>query len=175
MKVDINRKPEQYLSEQVLSCIETDMSFHITFPNKKEYVSTIRDALRHIFDYHGLSVIWSQRMTLVADEIMTNAIMYGSIDGDVNEFRLDLISKPDALYVAYEVQDTGHHLDSRTAAQMEELIEINSKTWTEDFARRRGRGYQMISKICDDFSFVDVENGGLIVRAEKMVPLMGSE
>ena len=156
MQVDINRKKADYLirkMEEEMHC-ET-FSMQILFPNRNAYVAMIRDSLRHLFSNYPLDNKSIGRLIVVADELMNNAVAYGSDEGDINQFRIRIRLCDNSIRVCYEVQDTGNNLDSRSAQQMKSLIAKNAETWHLDLTRQRGRGYHLVTDICSRLEFRD--------------------
>jgi len=138
MQVDINRKKTDYLISQMNEEYDGEsFSMQIYFPNRKTYVATIRDSLKHLFSHYPLQEDQISRMLLVADEIMNNAVTYGSAEGDINQFRIQIFEEKGSIAIRYEMEDTGRNVFTRTAREMELLLEKNSETWDEDLTRQR--------------------------------------
>lgn len=67
----------------------------------------IRDLTLYVFEKNNINVPWKNRFALVSDELVNNAIEYGSLPLDKNLFKIKFSQENGKLLVNLEVYDTG--------------------------------------------------------------------
>lgn len=87
----------------------------------------IRDLTLYLFEKNNINVPWKTRFALVSDELVNNAIEYGSLPLDKNLFKIRFDQKNESVLVNLEVYDTGKGPQAKNSAEMENL----RKTKTE--------------------------------------------
>lgn len=161
-----------YLSEPGVEC------FEFAFPSTYSSSKTIRDFVALIFDHFGLMPPWRSRFILIIDELVNNAVAYGSLKDEENIFRLFFETKGEdtdhnkVYHVCIEVQDTGNGPGTKTAGEMRNLRDSLKALHTQDehYMGKRGRGLFMLTEhIVDTLDFRDNPDGGLTVFIEKTI------
>ena len=84
-----------------------DFEFAIVFKADYNQSKMIRDITLYLFEKNKIEAPWKNRFALVSDELVNNAIEYGSLPLDKNLFRIRINKNEDKFYINIEVYDTG--------------------------------------------------------------------
>lgn len=87
---------------------EEHLSWRIDFIADHTQSRTIRDIVGSIFEFFRLVTPWKGRFTLVADELVNNAIEHGSKEGDLNYCIINIRQDDVLFHITMEIHDTGH-------------------------------------------------------------------
>lgn len=139
----------------------------ITLTAQAYFLSGIRQ-----FTFHFLESIkeiekkWIFRMQAVVDELCTNAIEYGSKEGEKITFSIQHEPKKSLEII---VEDSGTGKQKTHAKMLEKIVKdelINERT------NCRGRGLgKIVAKWTDELIFEDRKQRGVRVRAIKHLPI----
>ena len=98
---------------QLLSFVDANVAdfsnFELVIIFKADYNQSkmIRDLTLHFFEKNKIDTPWKNRFALVSDELVNNAIEYGSLPLDKNLFKIKFDHLEGKLHVNFEVYDTG--------------------------------------------------------------------
>lgn len=138
----------------------------ITIPTSAYFLSGIRDfTLEMVRNMTGFTEQWAFRFQSIVDELVNNAIEYGSQSGD--EILIQFANKKDEwMEIIVEDHGTGTHKTS-ASKMMQHLAETKNIDFIH-YKELRGRGLaQIVNAWTDDLRFEDTETGGLRVIARK--------
>ena len=109
LHIDISNIEYQQLLEFVNANISDFRDFELAIVFKADYNQSkmIRDLTLYCFEKNQINVPWKNRFALVSDELVNNAIEYGSLPLDKNLFKIQFSHKHEDLQVNLEVYDTG--------------------------------------------------------------------
>lgn len=155
------------------SCLEdfnfnSDSEVNIDFISDFKSTKIIREFISLLSDKLNIDKVWKARLILVADELNNNAIEYGSLNWEINRFKILISFDSDSknIVICFEIEDTGNWPSSKKAWDMLELKEEKIKNWIYNWTRGRGL-FIIINKIVDDLYFKDSINWWLIVWIKK--------
>lgn len=150
------------------------LSWRIDFIADHAQSRIIRDIVGNIFEFFKLVAPWKGRFTLVADELINNAIEHGSAEGDLNYCIIDVHQDTIIFRITMEIHDTGH---GDGVKNPEALQEIREEKLHKDQMElwHRGRWLFLITeKIVDRLTFESSPLGGIMVKIEKVIPITKS-
>lgn len=143
----------------------------VLFPSDFSSSKVLRDFVECISKEYQILPIWRARLILIADELNNNSIEHGSLEGDTNEFHIQVAEEGSDLMLHLSVSDTWKGASHKSAKQMEQLREEHRK---KDFTKHRSirwRGlFLIIADLVDMLSFSDTDTGGLVVSIKVRIP-----
>jgi two-component sensor histidine kinase len=109
LHTDISNIEHSQLIQFVNANISDFRNFEIAIIFKADYNQSkmIRDLTLFLFEKNSIDVPWKNRFALVSDELVNNAIEYGSLPLDKNLFKIKFSQSNEHLEVNLEVYDTG--------------------------------------------------------------------
>lgn len=137
----------------------------VTFPTNAYFMSGIRDfTLSMIKNMTSFPDQWAYRFQSVVDELCNNAIEYGS--ASMREIKVTFLYTPD-VSIEITVEDSGTGVSKMRAGDIKKFLEERKKPGYP-FKELRGRGLaKIVSEWTDELEFIDIETGGIRVRAKK--------
>jgi anti-sigma regulatory factor (Ser/Thr protein kinase) len=142
----------------------------IIIPTSAYFMSGLRDFTMNVVrNMTGFSEQWAFRFQSVVDELVNNAIEFGSAPGtDVKITFLSSKGKSIEIFV----EDTGTGLKKKTAMEMTSYIEEHKFMDPTKITSIRGRGLsQIVANWTDVLEFKDNTVGGLTIHVVKFLDL----
>lgn len=137
----------------------------IIIPTHAYFLSGIRDfALNMVQNSAGFSRQWAFRFQTIVDELVNNAIKYGSAAGQEIAIVLEVEKEK---FAAVTVADSGTGTDKKTAADLNVILAAARQKGERPSLELSGRGLQIVSNWSDEISFVANERGGISAMAKK--------
>lgn len=161
-----NKYPGQSVMNKSDAIIDEVIRITIIIPTGAYFMSGLRDFTMNVAkNMTGFSEQWAFRFQSVIDELVNNAIEFGSAPGQ--EVKIVFISKHNES-IEILVEDTGTGPEKKTALEMTGYVEANKKIDPTTITSIRGRGLaQIVANWTDVLEFHDNEKGGLTVRVVK--------
>ena len=128
---------------------------------------------------------WKSRFILIIDELINNSIAYGSIEWEMNIFRLFIKEEKQnenqslnehSYTIRVEVQDTGTGEGTKTADEMRWIRDQSHETFNSagHYMGKRGRWLFMLTEnLVDILDFQDNPEWGLTVIVQKSISVSG--
>ncbi len=151
-----------------LTMAEAPIKITITIPTNAYFMSGLRDFTMNIVrNMTGFSEQWAYRFQSVIDELVNNAIEFGSAPGqDVKITFLSLKGKSIEIFV----EDTGTGPAKKTADELARLVEDRRHVNPLQLTSIRGRGLaQIVANWTDVLEFKNNTEGGMIVHVMKAI------
>jgi anti-sigma regulatory factor (Ser/Thr protein kinase) len=148
--------------------VEAPIKITITIPTNAYFMSGLRDFTMNIVrNMTGFSEQWAYRFQSVIDELVNNAIEFGSAPGqDVKITFLSLKGKSIDIFV----EDTGTGPAKKTAEELVRLVEDRRHVNPLQLTSIRGRGLaQIVANWTDVLEFKNSPEGGMIVHVMKAI------
>jgi len=164
---DVNHPAnESVIKKTELTNGETPLKITIILPTNAYFMSGIRDFTMTVTEnMTGFSEQWGYRFQSVVDELINNAIEFGSATG--KNITITFVSTKGKSIEVF-VEDTGTGKTQKTAAEMMQYIENNRDIDPATIKTIRGRGLsQIVSKWADAIDFKDNPGGGLTAHVIK--------
>lgn len=138
----------------------------IIIPTSAYFMSGLRDFTMNVVrNMTGFSEQWAFRFQSVVDELVNNAIEFGSAPG--TDVKITFVSQPSKSIEIF-VEDTGSGTAKKTAQEMTAYVEEHKIIDPTQITSIRGRGLsQIVSNWTDVLEFKDNESGGLTVHVAK--------
>lgn len=158
LHIDISNIEYPVLAKFVNDNVADFRNFELVMVFKADYSQSkmIRDITLFLFEQNKIEVPWKNRFALVSDELVNNAIEYGSSPLDKNLFRIIFKQSDEKLLVNLEVYDTGKGIQAKTSAEMEAIRESKKQSGFQGYLGKRGRGlFQLVESLVDDLYFKD--------------------
>ncbi len=174
LSIDISNISFDNLLDFVTTKVVDYRNFEFVLIFKADYNQSkmIRDLTIHLFEKNNINVPWKNRFALVSDELVNNAIEYGSLPLDKNLFKIKFNEEDGKLAVNLEVYDTGKWPQAKTSSEMEVIRQSKEQKGFDGYLGKRGRWlFQLVSNLVDDLYFRDNPQGGLIVGVSKKLEL----
>ena len=183
--IDITHRSSSDLLDLYDQTGEQQGSFEFSFPVNYQYSKVIRDFVALIFDRYGLMPPWKSRFILIIDELINNSIAYGSIEWEMNIFRLFIKEEKQnenqslnehSYTIRVEVQDTGTGEGTKTANEMRWIRDQSHETFNSawHYMGKRGRWLFMLTEnLVDILDFQDNPKWGLTVIVQKSISVSG--
>lgn len=161
-----NKIPEESVLNKSKESKNETIKIQIIIPTGAYFMSGLRDFTMNIAkNMTGFDDQWSFRFQSVVDELVNNAIEFGSSPGE--EIKVTFISRFKKS-IEIHVEDSGTGKQKKNAAEMRAYVESNKQIDPTTITSIRGRGLaQIVSKWTDHLEFKDNEKGGLTVVAIK--------
>lgn len=153
-------------SAGVQKTTEEPVKISITIPTNAYFMSGLRDFTMNVVrNMTGFSEQWAFRFQSVVDELVNNAIEFGSMPGkDVEITFVSTKGKSIEIYV----KDTGTGPSKKTAQEMTAFVDAQKNIDPTQITSIRGRGLpQIVSNWTDSLKFEDNPEGGLTVHVIK--------
>jgi anti-sigma regulatory factor (Ser/Thr protein kinase) len=137
----------------------------IVIPTNVYFLSGVRQfTLDVAHNVAGFDQQWAHRLQSVVDEMINNAIEYGSAPGDEIEIELAVVRQK---WVQVTVSDSGRGAANHTAAELREIAAAAKNNVGKPNLDLRGRGFQIMGGWSDAIDFTDNARGGLSVMIKK--------
>lgn len=146
---------------------DKEIKIEIKFSTNGYFLSGIRDlAMNFAKNLSGFNEKWAFRFQTVVDELVSNAIEHGCMEGD--EVSLSLISLKNK-YFEVIVEDAGHGDSKISAEKLKEVyLEKIRQFGASEYVGIRGRGLaQIVHSWSDEVKFEDIQSGGIRVKVIK--------
>ena len=140
----------------------------VILPTTAYFMSGLRDFTMNIVrNMTGFSEQWAFRFQSVVDELMNNAIEFGSAPGQ--DIKVTFVSKKGESIEIF-VEDTGTGLDKKTAQEMTSYLEEHKNIDPTKITSIRGRGLsQIVANWTDVLEFINNPKGGMTVHVVKFL------
>lgn len=140
----------------------------IIIPTSAYFMSGLRDFTMNIVrNMTGFSEQWAFRFQSVVDELVNNAIEFGSTPGE--EIKITFVSKKGKSIEIY-VKDTGTGQNKKSAQEMTNYVEDRKAIDPTKITTIRGRGLsQIVANWTDVLEFKDNADGGLTIHVAKFL------
>ena len=138
----------------------------VLLPTNAYFTSGIREFCIAIAkNMSGFSDQWAYRFQSVVDELINNAIEFGSRPGE--EIRITFMSM-EKEYVEVFVEDNGTGIGGKTAADIMAFVQKQAEVDPNTLTSIRGRGLaQIVSKWTDTLEFLQNDHGGITAHVIK--------
>ncbi len=145
---------------------EVPIKISIIIPTNAYFISGLRDFTMNVVrNMTGFSEQWAFRFQSVVDELVNNAIEFGSAAG--KDVKITFVSQKGKSIEIF-AEDTGTGSSKKSAQEMTALIEERKNMDPTQMTSIRGRGLaQIVSNWTDVLEFIDNEQGGLTVHVVK--------
>jgi anti-sigma regulatory factor (Ser/Thr protein kinase) len=146
--------------------LEEPVKITITIPTSAYFMSGLRDFTMNVVrNMTGFSEQWAFRFQSVVDELVNNAIEFGSSPG--KEVKISFVSIKGKSIEIF-VEDTGTGTSKKTAAEMTAFVEERKNMDPTKLTTIRGRGLAtIVTNWTDKIEFTDNPGGGLTVHVVK--------
>lgn len=140
----------------------------VILPVNAYFLSGVRDFTMTIVEnMTGFSRKWAFRFQSIVDELVNNAIEYGTAPTD--EVKIIFISTKGKKIEIF-VEDKGTGQNKKRAADLRAFVDERRHLKPTDFTSLRGRGLtQIIANWTDVLEFIDNEFGGITVHVIKNI------
>ncbi len=140
----------------------------IIIPTSAYFMSGLRDFTMNIVrNMTGFSEQWAFRFQSVVDELVNNAIEFGSTPGE--NVDITFVSQKNKSIDIY-VKDTGTGPNKKTAQEMTAYVEGRKSVDPTKITTIRGRGLsQIVANWTDVLEFKDNHDGGLTIHVAKFL------
>lgn len=165
--MDIDHKPDQSVNvKSGLTNNQDSVKITIILPTNAYFMSGVRDFTKTIvMNMTGFPEQWAYRFQSVVDELINNAIEFGSAPGQYVKI-IFLSNKGKSVEIF--VEDTGTGISKKTAAEIQAIVNDRKQIDPARITTIRGRGLtQIVSSWTDKLEFFDNENGGLTAHVVK--------
>jgi len=144
------------------------LKISIIIPTSAYFMSGLRDFTMNVVrNMTGFSEQWAFRFQSVVDELVNNAIEFGSAPG--TDVKITFISTKGKSIEIF-VEDTGTGPKKKTAMEMISYIEEHKFMDPTKITTIRGRGLsQIVANWTDVLEFKDNSAGGLTVHVAKFL------
>ena len=144
------------------------LKISVILPTTAYFMSGLRDFTMNIVrNMTGFSEQWAFRFQSVIDELMNNAIEFGSSPDE--EIKVTFISTK-GKSIEILVKDTGSGPNKKTAQEMSSYVEEHKNIDPTKITSIRGRGLsQIVANWTDVLEFTDNKDGGLTVHVVKFL------
>lgn len=145
---------------------EAPIKISVTIPTNAYFMSGLRDFTMNIVrNVTGFSEQWAYRFQSVVDELVNNAIEFGSAPGqDVKITFVSLKGKS----IEILVEDTGTGATKKSAEELVKLVEDRRHLNPLQMTSIRGRGLaQIVANWTDVLEFKNTPEGGMVVHVIK--------
>ncbi len=164
-------KSDQSISAQVLekqkqASEALPIKISITLPTNAYFASGIRDfSMTLARNMSGFSKQWAYRFQSVVDELINNAIEFGSKPGD--DMKITFVSMENQ-YIEVFVEDAGTGQGGLSAGEISSFVDARKNLDPTSITSMRGRGLsQIVSKWADKLDIIENEKGGVTAHVVK--------
>ncbi len=161
-------QPEDELVKKHQAAKDKPIRITIIIPTSAYFMSGLRDFTMNVVrNMTGFSEQWAFRFQSVVDELVNNAIEFGSEPG--TDVKITFLSQQGKSIEIF-VEDTGTGPNKKTAQEMTAYVEERKNIDPTQITSIRGRGLsQIVSHWTDVLEFKDNEDGGLTVHVAKFL------
>lgn len=144
------------------------LTISVILPTTAYFMSGLRDFTMNIVrNMTGFSEQWAFRFQSVIDELMNNAIEFGSAPG--KNIKVTFVSTKGKSIEIF-VEDSGSGSNKKTAQEMTSYVEEHKNIDPTKITSIRGRGLsQIVANWTDVLEFKDNKDGGLTVHVVKFL------
>ena len=148
--------------------LDDNVKISVIIPTNAYFMSGLRDfTMTIVRNMTGFSEQWAFRFQSVVDELVNNAIEFGSASG--KDVKITFMSKKGHSIEIF-VEDTGTGANKKTAKEMTSLVEERQRLDPAEMTSIRGRGLaQIVANWTDTLEFKDNEIGGLTIHVVKFI------
>jgi len=148
--------------------VDKPIKISIIIPTSAYFMSGLRDFTMNIVrNMTGFSEQWAFRFQSVVDELVNNAIEFGSAPG--TDVKITFLSQK-GKNIEIFVEDTGTGPNKKTAMEMASYVEERKYMDPTKITTIRGRGLsQIVANWTDLLEFKNNPNGGLTVHVAKFL------
>ncbi len=145
---------------------EDPVNITIIIPTNAYFMSGLRDFTMNVVrNMTGFSEQWAFRFQSVVDELVNNAIEFGSAPG--KEVKITFLSQKGKSIEIF-VEDSGTGSSKKNAQQMTAFVEERKNMDPTKLTSIRGRGLsQIVANWTDVLEFKDNPEGGLTIHVVK--------
>jgi len=142
------------------------ITLKIILPTRSYFSSGLRELSRTLAkNMSGFSEQWAYRFQSVVDELINNAIEFGSKPGETIEITFMSVMN---RYIEVFVKDNGTGKRGRKAKEIKRFVKEHKKEDPTHLTGIRGRGLaQIVSKWADSMDFEDNAQGGITAHVIK--------
>lgn len=166
---DADHPTEQSVATKSKASEDDAIKISIIIPTNAYFMSGLRDFTMNVVrNMTGFSEQWAFRFQSVVDELVNNAIEFGSAPGQ--DVMITFVSRKGKSIEIF-AKDSGTGSSQKNAAQMTALIEERKSMDPTKITSIRGRGLaQIVANWTDVLEFKDNEEGkGLTVHVVKFL------
>ncbi|MBI5422110.1 sensor histidine kinase [Candidatus Peregrinibacteria bacterium] len=158
--------PGDTVASKSNSMAEAPIKITITIPTNAYFMSGLRDfTMNLVRNMTGFSEQWAYRFQSVIDELVNNAIEFGSAPG--KDVKITFISQR-GKSIDISVEDTGTGPSKKSAEELAKLVEDRRHVNPLQITSIRGRGLaQIVANWTDVLEFKNTPEGGLVVHVIK--------
>ncbi len=163
---DANHPEEHSVATKSEASNEAPVKITLILPTNAYFLSGVRDFTKQIVEnITGFSEQWAFRFQSVVDELVNNAIEFGSAPG--KDVKITFVSDK-GKQIDIFVEDTGTGPNKKSAKEMMELVESRKSINPLEITTLRGRGLaQIVASWTDLLEYSDNEQGGLTAHIVK--------
>lgn len=166
--VDADHPEEHSVATKSKANTDEPVKITIVIPTMAYFMSGIRDFTKNVVrNMTGFSEQWAFRFQSVVDELVNNAIEFGSASG--KDVKITFVSKKGkSIEIFVEDTGTGPKETKKTAQEMTRYVEEQKLIEPTQITTIRGRGLaQIVANWTDVLEFKDNKEGGLTVHVVK--------
>ena len=158
--------PADSVASKSQTMAEAPIKISVTIPTNAYFMSGLRDFTMNIVrNVTGFSEQWAYRFQSVVDELVNNAIEFGSAPG--KDVKITFVSQK-GKSIEILVEDTGTGTNKKTAEELVKLVEDRRHLNPLQLTSIRGRGLaQIVANWTDVLEFKNNAEGGMIVHVIK--------
>ena len=163
---NIDHPAEESVVNKSNVSMDEPIKITIIIPTSAYFMSGLRDFTMNVVrNMTGFSEQWAFRFQSVVDELVNNAIEFGSAPG--KDVKITFVSQK-GKNIEIFVEDTGTGISKKSAQEMTSFVEERKNVDPTKITSIRGRGLsQIVVNWTDVVEFKDNENGGLTVHVIK--------
>ncbi|QQR83128.1 ATP-binding protein [Candidatus Peregrinibacteria bacterium] len=163
-----DRAPETTTDPHDKSPSKKSVKITIIIPTDAYFMSGLRDFTMNVVrNMTGFSDQWAFRFQSVVDELVNNAIEFGSAEGE--EIKITFVSVVND-HIEIFVEDKGTGPSKKTGEEMSKMVQERRQQDPTKITTIRGRGLsQIVANWTDEMEFIDNEYGGLTVHITKSI------
>lgn len=168
-QVDADHPTEQSVAAKSKASEDDAVKISVIIPTNAYFMSGLRDFTMNIVrNMTGFSEQWAFRFQSVVDELVNNAIEFGSAPGQ--DVMITFLSRKGKSIEIF-AKDSGTGPSQKTADEMTRMIEDRKNMDPSKITSIRGRGLaQIVANWTDVLEFKDNEEGkGLTVHVVKFL------
>ena len=165
---DASHPEEHSVATKTKANLEEPVKITIIIPTMAYFMSGIRDFTKNIVrNMTGFSEQWAFRFQSVVDELVNNAIEFGSAPG--KDVKITFISqKGKSIEIFVEDTGTGPKETKKNAQELTQFVEGQKGMDPTKLTSIRGRGLsQIVANWTDVLEFKDNADGGLTAHVVK--------
>lgn len=163
---DLDHPADQSVVNKTNQTMSEAVKISIIIPTNAYFMSGLRDFTMNVVrNMTGFSEQWAFRFQSVVDELVNNAIEFGSAPG--TDVAITFVSRKGKSIEIF-VKDTGTGLNKKTAEEMTAIVEERKHMDPTKMTSIRGRGLsQIVANWTDVLEFKNNPEGGLTIHVVK--------